>query len=163
MLCLVTQSCLTLCDPMDCIPPDFSVHGDCPGENNGVGCHALLQGIFPTQGLIPGLMHCRQILYHLSHQGSLWILEWVAYPFSRGSSWPRNETRISCITGGFFIIWPTKEALILAYFTLNVTPFQWYSSTLSSFFILLLLYVLHLYMYNLQYVVRIFLLSINIF
>ena len=42
---------------------------NCPGQNTGVGCHALLQGIFPTQGLNPGLPHCRQILYHLSHQG----------------------------------------------------------------------------------------------
>ena len=40
------------------------------GKNTGVGCHALLQGIFPTQGLNPGLLHCRQILYSLSHQGS---------------------------------------------------------------------------------------------
>ena len=39
-------------------------------KNTGVGCHALLQGIFPTQGLNPSLWHCRQILYHLSHQGS---------------------------------------------------------------------------------------------
>ena len=43
-LCLVTQSCPTLCDPMDCIPPDSSVHGDSPGKNTGVGCHFLLQG-----------------------------------------------------------------------------------------------------------------------
>ena len=48
-----------------------------------MGCHALLQGIFPTQGSNPGLLTCRQILYHLSHQGSPRILEWVAYPFSR--------------------------------------------------------------------------------
>ena len=47
-------------------------------------------GIFPTQGSNPGLPHCRQILYHLSHQGSPRILGWVAYPFSRGSSQPRN-------------------------------------------------------------------------
>ena len=47
------------------------------------GLHALLQGIFPTQGLIPGLLHCGQTLYCLSHQGSLRILEWVAYPSSR--------------------------------------------------------------------------------
>ena len=44
---------------------------DSPGKNTGVGCHFLLQGIFPTQGLNPGLLHCRQTLYHLSHQGSL--------------------------------------------------------------------------------------------
>ena len=43
-LCLVTQWCPTLCDPMDCSPPDSSVHGDSPGKNTGVGCHALLQG-----------------------------------------------------------------------------------------------------------------------
>ena len=46
---LVAQSCLTLCNPMDCSPPGSSVHGDSPGKNIGVGCHALLQGIFPTQ------------------------------------------------------------------------------------------------------------------
>ena len=40
-----------------------------PGKNTGVGCHALLQGSFPTQVSNPGLLHCRQILYHLSHQG----------------------------------------------------------------------------------------------
>ena len=48
-------------------------------KNTGVGCHALLQGIFPTQGLNPGLPHCRRILYHLSHQENPRILEWVAY------------------------------------------------------------------------------------
>ena len=42
-----------------------------PGQNSGVGCHALLQGIFPTQGLKPGLPRCRQIVYQLSHKGSL--------------------------------------------------------------------------------------------
>ena len=68
--CLVTQSCPTLCDPMDCSPPGFSVHGESPGKNTGVGCHALLPGIFPTQGLSPGLPHCRRILYRLSHRGS---------------------------------------------------------------------------------------------
>ena len=67
---LVAQSCLTLCDHMDCSLPGSSVHGDSPGKNTGVSCHALLQGILPTQGLNPGLPHCRQILYHLSHQRS---------------------------------------------------------------------------------------------
>ena len=70
MLCLVSQSCLTLCNLMDCSPPGSSVHGDSPGNNTGVHCHALFQGIFPTQGLNLGLPHCRQILYQLSHQGS---------------------------------------------------------------------------------------------
>ena len=47
---------------MDCSPPGFSIHGGSPGKNTRVGCHFLLQGIFPTQGLNPGLPHCRQIL-----------------------------------------------------------------------------------------------------
>ena len=68
VLCLVAQSCPTLCDPMDCSPPGSSVHGDSPGKNTGVGCHALLQGIYPTQGSNPGLPHHRWILYQLSHQ-----------------------------------------------------------------------------------------------
>ena len=67
---LVAQSCLILCDPMDCSLPGSSVHGDYSGKNTGVGCHALLQGIFPIQGSNSGLPHCRQILYHLSPQGS---------------------------------------------------------------------------------------------
>ena len=74
-LCLVAQSCLTICNPMDCSPPGSSVHGDSPGKNTGVGCHALLQGIFPTQGMNPGLPLCVQILCHLSHQGSPCISE----------------------------------------------------------------------------------------
>ena len=65
---LVTQLCLTLCDPMG--GPCQTSHGDSLGKNTGVGCHALLQGIFPIQGSNPGLPHCRQILYCLSHQGS---------------------------------------------------------------------------------------------
>ena len=44
VLCLVAQSCSTLCDPMGCRPPGCSVHGDSPGRNTGVGCHALLRG-----------------------------------------------------------------------------------------------------------------------
>ena len=70
---LVTQSCLTLCDPVDCSPPGSSIHG-------------LLQA---------------------------GILEWVACPFSRGSSWPRNWTWVSCIAGGFFTVWATRERVSL--------------------------------------------------
>ena len=98
-------------------------------QNTGVGSLSLLQAIFPTQGLNPGLPHCRpilylyfigikpglphcrQILYQLSHKGSPRILEWVAYPFSRGSSWPRNQTRVSCIAGEFFTNWAIRAAL----------------------------------------------------
>ena len=114
VLCLVARSCPTLCDSMDCSQPG-SVHGDSAGKNTGMGSNVLLQGIFPTHGLNPGLPHCRQILYYLSHKGSLRILEWVAYPFSGGSSWPRNWTRVSCIAGGFFTSWATGEAHKQAY------------------------------------------------
>ena len=69
-VCSLTQSCLTLCDLMDCSPPGSSVHADSPGKNTGMSCYALLQGIFPTQGCNPGLLHCRWILHHLSHQKS---------------------------------------------------------------------------------------------
>ena len=66
-----------------------------------MGSHSLLQRIFPIQGLNPGLWHCRQILYCLSHQGNPRILEWVAYPSSKGTSLPKNQTRVSCIAGRF--------------------------------------------------------------
>ena len=76
-----------------------------PGQNTGVGSHSFLQGIFPNQGMNQGLPCCRQILYQLSHKGRPRILEWVAYPFSSGSFWPRNQTRVFCIVGGFFTNW----------------------------------------------------------
>ena len=66
---LVTQLCPTLSDPMDRSLPGSSPWNS-PGKNTGVACHALLQGIFLTQGSNPGIPHYLQILYHLSHQGS---------------------------------------------------------------------------------------------
>ena len=69
-VCLVVQPSPTLFNPMDCSQTASSVHEDFPGKNTGVGCHALLQGLFPTQ----------------------------------------DQTQISCIGGGFFTIWATKEA-----------------------------------------------------
>ena len=61
--------CLTLCDPMDWMEPTrFLCPWHSPSKNTGVGCHFLLQGIFPTQGLHPGLPRCRQTLYQLSHR-----------------------------------------------------------------------------------------------
>ena len=68
--CVLSHSVVQLCNPMDCSLPGSSVHGDSPGKNTGVGCHALLQGISPTQGSNPDLPHWRWILYCLSHQGS---------------------------------------------------------------------------------------------
>ena len=107
-----------------------------PGQNTGVGSLFLLQGIFPTQGLNPGLPHCGQILYQLSHKGSPRILEWVAYPFSRGSSWPRNGTGVSCIAGWFFTNWASREGMLQDIWTL----------TASSIF-----FLLHLTLISLPY------------
>ena len=80
-------------------------------KNAGVDSLSLLQGIFLTQESNHGLLHCRQILYQLSHQGSLRILKWVAYPFSSRSSHPRNQTGVSCVAGSFFTNWTLREVL----------------------------------------------------
>ena len=77
------------------------------------------RGIFPTQGSNPGLPHCRQILYQLSHKGSPRILEWIGYPLSRVSSWPRNQTRVSCFAGRYFTNWAIKEVCRKEEVTLN--------------------------------------------
>ena len=73
-VCLVTQLCPTLCDPMDCMQPTrFLRPWGFPGKNTGVGCHFLLQGIFLTQGSnqhLLCLLYHKQILYPLSHHGS---------------------------------------------------------------------------------------------
>ena len=69
-VCILTQSCLTLCDPTDSSLPSSCVHVDSPGKNTGVGCQDLFQGTFPTQGSNPGFPHGRQILYRLSYQGN---------------------------------------------------------------------------------------------
>ena len=82
----VAQFCPTLCSVQLYSP------WNSPGQNTRVGSLSLLQGIFPTQGLNLGLLHCRQFLYHRSYKGSPKILEWVAYPFCSGSSWHRNQT-----------------------------------------------------------------------
>ena len=90
VLCLVAQSCLTLCDPMGCSLPGSSS----PGKNTRVGCHALLQGIFPTQILNPGLRHCRWILYHMSHQWSLIYVYYMCVCVCVCVDWWNNEGSI---------------------------------------------------------------------
>ena len=85
VLCLATQSCLILCDPIDCSSSSFSVHGDSPGKNTGVGSLSLLQGNFPTQGSNPDLPCCRQISLPAEPPGkpkntgvgSLSLLQWI--------------------------------------------------------------------------------------
>ena len=70
MKVLIPQSHPTLCNLMDCGLPGNFCPRNSPGKNTGMGCHFLLQWIFPTQGSNLGLPRCRQILYHLSHQES---------------------------------------------------------------------------------------------
>ena len=122
----VAQPCPTLCDP----------HGlNSPGQNTGVGKLSLLQGIFPTQGSKPGLLHCRQIIYQLIHKGSPRMLVWVAYSFSSGSFWPGNQTGVSCVTGGFFTSWAIREApnslwrwtsyVLICHLYISVYLFKW--------------------------------------
>ena len=101
------------CESHAIVSDSFWPHGlyspwNSPGQNTEVGSFALLQEV-----LNPGLLHCRQILYQLSHKGSPRILEWVAYPFSSRSSQPRNWTRVSCITGRFLTNWGIREAQVL--------------------------------------------------
>ena len=110
VLCVLCHfTCVWLCAPIWSGASRFFCLWNSPGENTGVHCHFLLQGIFPTQKSNPSLPHCRQILYQLSHQGNPRILGWVVYPFSSRSSPPNNWTRVSCIAGGFFTSWATKE------------------------------------------------------
>ena len=87
---------------------------DSLGQNTRVSSLSLLQGIFPIQGSNQGLPHCKWILYQLSHKGSPKILQWVAYPFSSDSSWPRNQTGVSCILCRFFTNWAIREILELS-------------------------------------------------
>ena len=91
------------------LPPGLYSPWNSLGQNPGVGSLSLLQGISPTQGSNPGLSLCRWILYQMNNKGSPRILEWVAYPFSSGSSWPRNWTGVSCIAGRFFTNWAIRE------------------------------------------------------
>ena len=79
------------------------------GQNTGVGSLSLCQGIFLTQGSNPCLPYCRRILYQLSHKGSPGILEWIPYPFSRGTFQPRNRTGPSGIAGRSFTNWAIRE------------------------------------------------------
>ena len=89
MKVLVAQSCLTLCDPMDWSLPGSSVFF--PSSNTRVACHFLFQGLFLTQGSNPVLLHCRQILYHLSQQGKSFNLRqqlvWLKQRFCSPRTW----------------------------------------------------------------------------
>ena len=101
-------------DPMDCSLPGSSVHRDSPGKNTRGSYHALLQGIFPTQGLNSGLPHCRWILYHLNHQGS--PRKWVGNLSLLQGIFPTQESNwILLHSRWFFTSWTTREGLKCIY------------------------------------------------
>ena len=112
------QSCLTLSDPKDYSPQGSSRPWDPLGKNTGVGCHALLQGIFPTKGLNSHLLHCRQILYCWATRealiiylgegnGNLLQYSCLEDPMDRGAWWAavhgvsKSRTRLSDFTFAF--------------------------------------------------------------
>ena len=104
----VTPSCLTLYDSMDCSSWNSL------GQSTGVGGLSLLQGIFPTQGLNPGIDPTLQVdSLPAEPEGKPKNTTVVAYPFPSRSSWPRNWTGVSCIAGRFFTNWTIREALKL--------------------------------------------------
>ncbi|XDA77014.1 hypothetical protein R6Z07F_007158 [Ovis aries] len=97
------------CNAMDCSPAGSSVHGIFPDKNIGVDCHFLLQGIFLTQELNPGLLHCRQILYQLS----IWSIP--------NPKWPRPDSPSS------------RHRLTFSRYDLSLPPLDYVSSLLPSF------------------------------
>ena len=132
VLCLVAQSCPTLCASMDCSPPGCSVHGDSPGKNTGVDCHALLQGIFPTQGSNPGLPRCRQVVYHLSHQGSpipfiVIVKYWLCPLFCTICTCSLLQSTLCLLTHYPYLPLPTSLSHLVTthFFSVSLFPF-WY-------------------------------------
>ena len=103
----VAQSCPTLCDPMDCNPSGSSIHGIFQARVQDACMHAKSLQLCPTlcdpMDSSPPGSSVHGILYAR-------ILEWVAISFSRGSSWPRDWTRVSCIAGRCFTVWATRKA-----------------------------------------------------
>ena len=95
MLCLVTQSCPNLCDPMGCSPPGFSVHGDFPGKNTGVGSHGLLQGNFPNPGIKPRSFTLQADFLPAEAPGKPKNIGVGSLSLLQRSSQPGNQTRVS--------------------------------------------------------------------
>ena len=108
--CVCAQSCPTLCDLM-ILAFQAPLSMEFSRQEYWSGKLFPSPGIFPTQRSNPGLPHCGWILYFLNNQGNPRKLEWVAYLFCRGSYWPRDWTRVSCIAGRFFTSWATKYIL----------------------------------------------------
>ena len=93
----VTQSCRTLCNPMD-----YTVHGILQARILEWVDFPFSRGSSQPRGQTQVSCTAGRFLHQLCHKGSPRLWEWVAYPFSRRSSQPRNQTGVSCVAGGFF-------------------------------------------------------------
>ena len=118
VLCLVTQSCPAVCNPMDCSTPGSYVHGDSPGKNTGVGCHASSKGssqprIEPRSPTLQGdsLLSEPPGKPRNTGVGNVSLLH--------GIFQPGNWTRVSCFAGGFFTSWTIREAQNKAWKCIN--------------------------------------------
>ena len=102
---------------MDCSPPGYSVHVDSPGKNTGAGCHALLQGIFPTQELNPGYPHCKQILSHQGSPTSIYMASlFIYYLFPRKNiGWRGAGKKGNYLTWLCYLVVFSNRTLLLHY------------------------------------------------
>ena len=120
-------------------PHGLYTPGNSPGQNTGVGSLYFLQGIFLTQGSNPGLLHCRQILYQLSHQGSPWYRDKRVLGFKTDLSvfgclsliqkWDFPCLRRSCTSAWIVYVrsqWTTAYCLFCFFF---LYQFHWHSAT----------------------------------
>ena len=163
LCCWVFQSCPTLCNPMDCSLPGFSVHGILQARTLewvaiSFSIYAIVYANLASINwydsvkvkvthLCPALfdpMDCSlpgsSVLGILQSR----ILEWVAVPSSRGSSWPRDWTRVSCIAGRFFTIWATRKAQTpWGLWLIILEPYSSFVQSLISSLFLLILYLFH--------------------
>ena len=117
-VCLVTQSCLTLCYvSMDYSPPGYSVNADSPGKNTGAGCHALLQGIFPTQELNPGYPDCKWILSHQGSPTSIYMASLFIYYLFPGKNigWRGAGRKGNYLTWLCYLVVFSNRTLLLHY------------------------------------------------
>ena len=104
--------------------PGSSVRGHSPGHSTGVGRHSLLQEIFPTQRLNPGPLHCKLILYHLSHQDRGLLEKVFSFPQLAVFYWPP----------GFKTCLPNGSYFLHARFKI---PQDWADSSVNHWFVLI--------------------------
>ena len=113
VLCLVIQSCLFLCDPMDCNPPGFFVHGDSSGKNTG-GLACPSPGDLPNPGIEPRSSALQMDSLPSELPGKPKNTAVDSLSLLQGIFLTRNRTRVSWIAGGFFTSWATREAWLRA-------------------------------------------------